>query len=62
MPSERKVIVFRPDEDEEKMVEYLLKIRGGSASRLLGTAIREMANRENFFKQGENTAHSIDKV
>jgi hypothetical protein len=47
MATERKNIPFRPDYKEVVLLAKLAEKRGLSASRLLGTALREMAEREN---------------
>ncbi len=46
MATERKNIPFRPDFKEIVLLAKLAEKRGLSASRLLGTALREMAERE----------------
>lgn len=46
MATERKNIPFRPDFKEIVLLAKLTEKRGLSASRLLGTALREMAERE----------------
>ena len=53
MPSERKYIPFRPDDRETVILSKLTEKRGLSASRLLGTAIREMAERDNISVSNE---------
>lgn len=46
MPSERKVVAYRPDSIEEKILSKMTKASGLSMARVIGTALREKANRE----------------
>ncbi len=46
MPSDRKVITFRPDEAETQMVRRLAHKHGLSMARVIGVAIRQMAERK----------------
>ena len=50
MPSERKVIAFRPDEDEDRIVAALAKKHGLPMTRVIGLALRQMAEKENVLK------------
>lgn len=48
MPSDRKVIAFRPDEDEEPMVKFIAAKYGVSMARALGMAIRRMSEQDGY--------------
>ena len=46
MPSERRIVAYRPDETEERLLIALTKKKGLSMSRIIGQAIREYAKQE----------------
>jgi hypothetical protein len=46
MPSERKIVSYRPDIEEEILLAKMTKKRAISASRVIGQLIREAAERE----------------
>jgi hypothetical protein len=48
MPSDRKVIAFRPDEDEEPMVKFIAAKYGVSMARAIGMAIRRMSEQDGY--------------
>ena len=48
MPSDRKVIAFRPDEDEEPMVKFIAAKYGVSMARAIGIAVRQFAEKEGY--------------
>jgi hypothetical protein len=53
MASDRKFTAYRPDDEETVLLAKLAKKRGLSASRLIGTAIREMAQRDDVTATAE---------
>jgi hypothetical protein len=46
MPSTRAIVTYRPDTDEERLIALLSHKTGLNKSRLLGLALRQMAERE----------------
>nr|WP_309694855.1 hypothetical protein [Armatimonas sp.] len=46
MPSARAIVTYRPDTDEERLIALLSRKTGLNKSRLLGLALRQMAERE----------------
>jgi hypothetical protein len=46
MPSTRVIVTYRPDTDEERLIALLSRKTGLNKSRLLGLAVRQMAERE----------------
>lgn len=46
MPSTRAIVTYRPDTDEERLIGLLSRKTGLNKSRLLGLALRQMAERE----------------
>ena len=46
MPSARAIVTYRPDSDEERLIALLGKKTGLNKSRLIGLALRQMAERE----------------
>lgn len=46
MPSTRAIVTYRPDTDEERLIALLSRKTGLNKSRLLGLALRQMAERE----------------
>jgi hypothetical protein len=46
MPSDRKLISYRPDETEELIIKALAKKHGLPMARIIGQALREKAERE----------------
>ena len=52
MPSDRKIVAFRPDADEEKMLAALAKKHGLPMTRVLGQALRRWAEQERVIVSG----------
>ncbi len=46
MPSTRAIVTYRPDTDEERLIALLSRKTGLNKTRLLGLAVRQMAERE----------------
>ena len=46
MSSSRAIVTYRPDTDEERLIALLSHKTGLNKSRLLGLAVRQMAERE----------------
>jgi hypothetical protein len=46
MPSDRRVIAFRPDEAEEAILQALVKKTGLPMARILAIALREKAEHD----------------
>ena len=46
MASDRKFTAYRPDDAETVLIQKLVTKRGGSVSRLIGTAIRFLAEQD----------------
>jgi hypothetical protein len=56
MPIERKIVSYRPDAEEEVLLDKLTKMRAISASRVLGQLVREAADREGLTATAEEIA------
>jgi hypothetical protein len=56
MPSDRKIVSYRPDAEEEVLLAKLTKKRAISASRVIGQIIRETAEREGITATDEEIA------
>lgn len=48
MPSARRIVVYRPDTEEERLLKALATKHGLPMSRVIGMSIRQMAERENI--------------
>ncbi len=46
MPSTRAIVTYRPDTDEERLIVLLGRKLGLNKSRIIGLALRQMAERE----------------
>jgi hypothetical protein len=46
MPSTRAIVTYRPDTDEERLIALLGRKLGLNKSRIIGLALRQMAERE----------------
>lgn len=46
MPSERRVVAYRPSEEEEELLQALGKKHGLPLTRVLGMALRRLADAE----------------
>lgn len=46
MPSERKIVAYRPDKDEERILQELKEKSGLTMSRVIGQAIRRWGKEE----------------
>lgn len=46
MPSDRRVVAFRPDEAEEAILQALAKKTGLPMARIIGIALREKAEND----------------
>ncbi|MES2460648.1 MAG: hypothetical protein V4671_08685 [Armatimonadota bacterium] len=57
MPSDRRVIAFRPDDKEQDMIDFLHEKNGLPASRNVGVAIREKAEREGYKSDWKEQKH-----
>jgi hypothetical protein len=56
MPIERKIVSYRPDAEEEVLLDKLTRVRATSASRVIGQLVREAADREGFTATAEEIA------
>jgi hypothetical protein len=54
MATERATLAYRPDEEERRLLEALAKRYGLSKSRLIGLAVRQMAERDKVTTGGYN--------
>ena len=61
MPSDRKVLVFRPDDKELDMIEFLLEKVGPPTSRIVAVAVREKADRDGY-RPGWRESVQLDEV
>jgi len=43
MPSKRRQVLYRPDDEEETILDRFRRETGLSATRVIGTALRQMA-------------------
>lgn len=48
MPSVRAIVTYRPDTNEERLIALLSRKTGLNKSRLIGLALRQMAEREHI--------------
>lgn len=59
MPSTRKIVSFRPDSEEEKLLEKIAKKRAISASRAIAQLIREEAERTGITVEVERQSGDV---